>query len=49
LAIVANTRKGCGVSFMENQMAWHYLPMSDEQYQQAVREVVECGKLSATV
>ena len=49
LAIVANTRKGCGVSFMENQMAWHYLPMSEEQYQQAVREVVECGKLSATV
>ena len=49
LAIVANTTKGCGVSFMENQMAWHYLPMSEEQYQQAVREVVECGKLSATV
>ncbi len=49
LAIVANTTKGCGVSFMENQMAWHYLPMSEEQYQQAVREVTECGKLSATV
>ena len=49
LAIVANTKKGCGVSFMENQMAWHYLPMSEEQYQQAVREVIECGKLSATV
>jgi transketolase len=49
LAIVANTKKGCGVSFMENQMAWHYLPMSEEQYQQAVREVTECGKLSATV
>jgi transketolase len=49
LAVVANTRKGCGVSFMENQMAWHYLPMSEEQYQQAVREVKECGKLSATV
>jgi transketolase len=46
---VANTKKGCGVSFMENQMAWHYLPMSEEQYQQAVREVTECGKLSATV
>jgi transketolase len=49
LAIVANTKKGCGVSFMENQMAWHYLPMSEEQYQQAVREVTECGKLSATL
>jgi transketolase len=49
LAIVANTKKGCGVSFMENQMAWHYLPMNEEQYQQAVREVTECGKLSVTV
>ena len=49
VAIVASTIKGCGVSFMENQMAWHYLPMSEEQYQQAVREVVECGKLSAAV
>ena len=48
VAIVANTRKGCGVSFMENQVAWHYLPMSEEQYEQAVREVTECGKLSAT-
>ncbi len=49
LAIVANTTKGSGVSFMENQMAWHYLPMSEEQYQQAVREVTGCAKLSATV
>jgi transketolase len=48
LAIIANTRKGCGVSFMEDQVAWHYLPMSEEQYNQAVREVTECGKLSAT-
>jgi transketolase len=49
LAVVARTTKGCGVSFMENQMAWHYLPMTEEQYQEAVREVVECGKLSAAV
>jgi transketolase len=49
VAIVANTKKGCGVSFMENQMAWHYLPMNEKQYEQAVREVKECGKLSATV
>ncbi len=47
LAIVANTKKGCGVSFMENQMAWHYLPLNEEQYNQAVREVSECGKHSA--
>jgi transketolase len=48
LAVVARTTKGSGVSFMENQMSWHYLPMTEEQYQQAVREVKECGKLSAT-
>ncbi len=30
--IVAQTTKGHGVSFMANQMEWHYLPMSDEQY-----------------
>ena len=36
--IVANTTKGSGVSFMENKMEWHYLPMSDEQYQQALKE-----------
>ncbi len=37
--IIARTRKGCGVSFMENRMEWHYLPMTEEQYRQAVREV----------
>lgn len=47
LAIAARTVKGFGVSFMENQMAWHYLPMNEEQYLQAVREVRECGTLSA--
>jgi transketolase len=39
LAVVANTRKGCGVSFMEDQMQWHYLPMSPTQYEQAVKEI----------
>jgi len=47
LAIVANTRKGYGVSFMEDQVAWHYLPMNEEQYVQAVQEVRGCGKHSA--
>jgi transketolase len=37
-AVVARTRKGCGVSFMENRMEWHYLPLTREQYQQAVVE-----------
>ncbi len=38
LVIVAKTVKGAGVSFMENSMDWHYLPMTDEQYAQAARE-----------
>lgn len=37
--IVAHTKKGCGVSFMENKMEWHYLPMTPAQYQQALDEV----------
>ena len=38
LAVVAKTIKGHGVSFMENRMEWHYLPMTAEQYQMAVEE-----------
>ena len=38
-AIILKTVKGHGVSFMEDKMEWHYLPMNDEQYEQAVREV----------
>lgn len=38
-AIVARTRKGCGISFMENQLEWHYLPLSRDQYVQAIQEV----------
>jgi transketolase len=37
--IIARTNKGKGVSFMENKMEWHYLPMTEEQYRQALREV----------
>lgn len=39
LLVVAETRKGCGVSFMEDRMEWHYLPMTAEQYALAVEEV----------
>lgn len=41
LMIVAKTIKGHGVSFMENQLAWHYLPMNSDQYLAASREVGE--------
>ncbi len=37
--IVARTIKGHGVSFMENKMEWHYLPMTEAQYRQALAEV----------
>ena len=37
--LVARTVFGKGVSFMEGRIAWHYLPMSDDQYAQALREV----------
>jgi Transketolase, N-terminal subunit len=37
-AVVARTIKGHGVSFMENRMEWHYLPLSAEQYALAVEE-----------
>ena len=39
LMIVAKTIKGNGVSFMENRLEWHYLPMTVEQYEQACQEV----------
>lgn len=37
--IIAHTVKGSGVSFMEDQLLWHYRPPSDEQLDQALREV----------
>jgi len=37
--IVARTTFGKGVSFMENQIKWHYLPMSDDEFTQAMKEV----------
>jgi transketolase len=39
LVIVLRTVKGHGISFMENRMEWHYLPLNADQYQQAVREL----------
>jgi transketolase len=37
--IVMETMKGKGVSFMENKMEWHYLPLQQAQYLQAIQEV----------
>ncbi|WP_348262177.1 transketolase [Telmatobacter sp. DSM 110680] len=47
IAVVANTTKGMGVSFMENRFEWHYLPIREEQYRQAILELSkECAKNS---
>lgn len=37
--VVARTVKGNGVSYMQNRMEWHYLPMNQELYLQAMNEV----------
>jgi transketolase len=39
--LIADTVCGKGVSFMERQIKWHYWPMSDDEYRQALREVEE--------
>lgn len=38
--IIAKTIKGKGVSFMENQLVWHYRDPQGKQLQQAIEEVV---------
>jgi transketolase len=37
--VIAQTTFGKGVSFMQNTIDWHYLPMTDEQYAQALSEI----------
>jgi len=37
--IICNTIKGKGVSFMENEVVWHYRPPNDEQYNLALAEL----------
>ncbi len=37
--LIAHTLFGKGVSFMEGQIRWHYWPMNEEQYRQAMLEV----------
>ena len=42
--IVAETLKGKGVSFMEDQVGWHGKAPNDEQYAQAMAELEAAGK-----
>jgi transketolase len=37
--LVARTVFGKGVSYMERQLKWHYLPMSDDDYRQAMLDL----------
>jgi transketolase len=37
--VIAQTIFGYPVSFMQRQIKWHYWPMSDEEYAQALREI----------
>jgi len=39
LALVCHTIKGKGVSFMENQLAWHYKSPNDAQLEQGLKEL----------
>ena len=38
-AIIANTIKGKGVSFMENEAGWHGKAPNDEEYEQALKDL----------
>lgn len=37
--VIARTKKGKGVRLMEGKLEWHYLPMNEEQFTQAVLDI----------
>jgi transketolase len=37
--LIAHTTFGKGVSYMERKIKWHYWPMSEDEYRQAMKEV----------
>ena len=39
LCVIANTIKGKGVSFMENNTLWHYRSPQEEEYRLAMKEL----------
>jgi transketolase len=39
--IIANTTKGAGISFMENQVSWHHKVPSQSEYDLAIQELNE--------
>jgi transketolase len=42
VAIIANTVKGRGISFMENNVKYHYCPPTTEEYDKATIELNQC-------
>lgn len=43
-ALLCNTIKGRGVSYMENVPIWHYRSPNKDEYAQAIRELAEVGQ-----
>jgi transketolase len=43
-AIIAKTTKGKGVSFMEDQLFWHYHNPDDKEYAAAIKEIYPDGE-----
>ena len=39
VCVLARTIKGKGISFMENKIEWHYLPMNESQFNAAIAEL----------
>jgi len=37
--IFLETKKGSGVTFMEERMEWHYLPLNEQQYNAALQDI----------
>jgi transketolase len=37
--LLAKTRKGCGISFMENSVRWHHRVPNDQEFEQAIQEL----------
>ncbi|WP_343669814.1 transketolase [Paraburkholderia heleia] len=37
--LVLDTIKGHGIKFMEDRMEWHYLPLKEDQYREALRDL----------
>lgn len=47
MLILAHTVKGKGVSFMENEFAWHSRPISDDDLRRALEEIDRADHLSS--